>query len=555
MQYFLLCDNQDERKTRKEYYKSKYRAHLDICSYEMLRKVDNTLINDKRIVHNLLRLRFQRRESEIRCRQILAKGNATDGNAKKRNVCLRVLDKLFYNPTKTLNETYRYIQHMATVKEGRLAPLTGADTGTRKIHAAWMGAYPVTQGLWKEVMGKGNNPSHNKGDRHPVEMVSKEDIEDFLTILNDRTGLHFTLPSKNEWLYAALAGHPASYYKMGNRAERMAWFSSTASHQVCKKEKNDFGLFDMLGNVWEWTRTEADSAGDSFYFLGGSWKYSATECDLTDSRQRWCRHWHADYKSADLGFRLMLPYPFDKDDSMVKQQETERYRIFNQILKQLKEVPAANPGTSHMAAFWMADAPVTQRQWSAFMGNNPSEHKGRDLPVDNVSFLDAMAFVRKINRFFQQEFHMQLKDEDLFCLPTHSQWVHAAKGGTMEADKAETAGDSGQSHQSPDGVAWHRGIAKGTHQVRTKRPNAFGLYDMLGNVWEWCTDRGTTDITRILKGGSWRSEVQECDISASCDWPQDHAGNDIGFRLVLSNRAATACGLPRLHQANQPSFQ
>ncbi len=569
MSFFLNLKDDKKRKIRKEFLKRKQRAHLDICSYEMLAVVDKTLTNDSQIIRNLLRLRFYRRESEIRCRKLLS--------------------PLKDNEKREWNKTYEYIRDMVCIPAGKLvkkkdshddAALSegkkgggGVPTRKKKMQAIWMGAYPVTQGLWEEVMGTKNNPSQNKGDRLPVEMVSKEDIEDFLVILNDRTGLHFSLPSKDEWLYAALAGHPASFYHDNAVIERQAWHhggNAAATHEVCQKEKNDYGLFDMLGNVWEWSRTAADSLGDTFFFLGGSWKFSKKECDLSDAEERWSRHWYLDYKSADLGFRLMLPHPFGKDDSVVKEQETERYRIFYQILKQLRKIECGQvrmgvsektlfdgtntitttPRERHLSstikeisAFWMADAPLTQRQWNAFMGHNPSEHKGRDLPVENVSYDDALMFIERINEFFKKEFQTLLSEDKLFCLPTESQWVFAAKGRSETTDDPDGhAIYSGRisKEKGPDIVAWHNGITQCTNPVRGKEPNENKLYDMSGNVWEWCKDWGAEDCTRILKGGSWRSDPVECRVTNACDWPQDHKGNDIGFRLVLSAEAYAA---------------
>ena len=543
MDVFLHVRDDKERKMKKEFLKSKKRAHLDICSYEMLATLDKVQMNDHRIIRNLLRMRFYRRESEIRCRKILASDRDMNRRGIVRRAAHRFIEIVTGKTSKEWKETYEYIHDMVHLPVGK------TDVGGKKVPAFWIGAYPVTQALWKEIMGLKNNPSHYKGDKRPVEMVSREDIEDFLVVLNDRTGLHFTLPSKDEWYYAALAGRPASYYSNVAVIDRLAWYNkgkqSPGTHEVCKKEKNDRGLYDMLGNVWEWSRTPADRAGDAFYFLGGSWKFSEKECDLADAGELWSRNWYNDYKSADLGFRLMLPYSFEKNMDEEKVQETEEYRIFCQILGEMiyvgeeaqgePSVSGAAPGMS----FWMADIPLTQRQWSAFMDGNPSEHKGRDLPVENVSFDDAMAFIKKINAFFRKELHTDLSDDKLFALPTVAQWVYAAKGGAKAAREIEASGGV-PVEKDADVVAWHNGITKSTRAVRGKEPNEIGLFDMCGNVWEWCRDKSFGNCTRILKGGSWRSAASECRIESSCDWPQDHAGNDIGFRLVLVSREAAA---------------
>jgi formylglycine-generating enzyme required for sulfatase activity len=149
--------------------------------------------------------------------------------------------------------------------------------------------------------------------------------------------------------------------------------------------------------------------------------------------------------------------------------------------------------------FWMAKTEVTQRQWKSVMGNNPSWRKGDDLPVDCVSWVDAWEFCRRAG--------MQL--------PTEAQWEYACRAGTTGA----RAGNL-------DSMAWYAGNSGGIpHPVGQKRPNAWGLHDMYGNVLEWCADwsecrMDTTPVTdptgpasgtgRVLRGGSWICVAGHC---------------------------------------------
>jgi formylglycine-generating enzyme required for sulfatase activity len=152
-------------------------------------------------------------------------------------------------------------------------------------------------------------------------------------------------------------------------------------------------------------------------------------------------------------------------------------------------------------AFEIGKFPVTQAQYEALMGSNPSYFPGATHPVEGVSWEDTQKFCEKLNT---------LHDGYNYRLPTEAEWEYAARGGCTSARYGEL-----------NDVAWHHGNSEGTtHPIGLKHPNAWGLYDTLGNVWEWVQDRYTPDYYsrspesdptgaaagdyRIARGGSWR---------------------------------------------------
>jgi formylglycine-generating enzyme required for sulfatase activity len=177
-------------------------------------------------------------------------------------------------------------------------------------------------------------------------------------------------------------------------------------------------------------------------------------------------------------------------------------------------------------AFEMGNYEVTQAQWEAVMGNNPSHFKGADRPVDSVSWEDAQEFLSKLNA---------RNDDYRYRLPTEAEWEFAARAGTT----ADNAGHL-------DSVAWYSSNSGGqTHSVGEKQANGWGLYDMLGNVGEWCQDwydenyyrnspavdpRGpSSGSLRVLRGGSWNYVTRDVRV-AYCgrNFP------DLRLRLRLS---------------------
>ena len=182
--------------------------------------------------------------------------------------------------------------------------------------------------------------------------------------------------------------------------------------------------------------------------------------------------------------------------------------------------------------FWLAESAVTQGQWTEVMGTNPSQAKGDGLPVESVDWNDAAAFCQKLTESERARGRLPAGME--YRLPTEAQWEYACRAGTL----GDYAGNL-------DAMAWYASNSGArTHAVKTKLPNAWGLYDMHGNVWEWCSDwhgsywaGSQVDPTgpsagdnRVIRGGAWSRPAAFC-RSPSRRWlSPDSRFDNLGFR-------------------------
>ena len=194
--------------------------------------------------------------------------------------------------------------------------------------------------------------------------------------------------------------------------------------------------------------------------------------------------------------------------------------------------------------YWLGATEVTQGQWQSVMGSNPSSFKGSNLPVEQVSWEDAMEFCRKLTE--RERASGRLPEGLAYTLPTESQWEYACRAGTTTR---YSFGDSEMQLKEYANYEYTpRYGDKRTAPVGSFKPNAWGLYDMHGNVCEWCSDRygdypsgSVTDPTgansgslRVNRGGSWFSGARNC-RSADRNWSAPGNRFDyLGFRLALS---------------------
>jgi formylglycine-generating enzyme required for sulfatase activity len=186
-----------------------------------------------------------------------------------------------------------------------------------------------------------------------------------------------------------------------------------------------------------------------------------------------------------------------------------------------------------VSGFYIGKYEVTQVEWKRVMGTNPSEFSGDHLPVDGVSWNDAVAYCNKRSALEGLTPAYTLRGTTVtwdkrangYRLPTEAEWEYACRAGTTTPFYTGTSVDS---------AGWYDGNSGGTtHAAGQKTPNAWGLYDMHGNVWEWCWDAASGDI-HVLRGGSWdydadyaRSAYRGGDIPSATD-------GGLGFRVCRS---------------------
>jgi formylglycine-generating enzyme required for sulfatase activity len=203
-----------------------------------------------------------------------------------------------------------------------------------------------------------------------------------------------------------------------------------------------------------------------------------------------------------------------------------------------------------VAEFFIATVPVTQALWTHVMGegSNPAHHQGFDKPVENVSWDEITApesFLHWINTSAVRAALAGPLPGAVFRLPSEAEWEYAARGGSQWADGFRFSGSD-----DIDAVAWYKeNSGDQTHDVRQKAANQLGLYDMCGNVWEWCQDGFTRDVNeipadgrpfigpggqRILRGGCFHNGAIHCTVSKRYEIERMYGDPCIGFRLVLS---------------------
>jgi len=205
--------------------------------------------------------------------------------------------------------------------------------------------------------------------------------------------------------------------------------------------------------------------------------------------------------------------------------------------------PGRNPGNEAQRTiiltrgFWICEHEVTQIEYKSIMRINPSPHVGDNRPVHRVSWNDAVEYCRRLTAKQKESRYISSNQE--FRLPTEAEWEYANRATT-----------SGIRYGEILSTAWYRENSNGKPQdIKTKQPNNWFIYDMIGNVWEWCSDwadskkpGSLTDPqgpemgqSKVFRGGGWISDASNCRAAVSGSGKPDEGYLDIGFRVVLSS--------------------
>ena len=563
--------------------------------------------------------------------------------------------------TNSLGQTFNLLP-AGTFTMGSPSDEAGRDSDEGPQHQVtltqsfYMQTTEVTQSQWEAVMG--SNPSGFSGcSTCPVESVSWNDVQSYITKMNLRGEGTYSLPTEAQWEYAARAGSTTAFYNGGitetgcdydQNLDAIGWYcynsgypDSGYPHPVAGKAPNAWGLYDMSGNVWEFCQDwyasdyysnsptddpQGPSSGSSRVIRGGGWNDGVQFC-----RAAYRYDGAPGSRGSTLGFRLVLssghpgsPLTVDPVSLNFSAGETKTVTISggtspysanssntsvatasvsgsilsvtglsegsatitvsdsgsdsatvsvtvtggtsstytNSLGQTFNLLPAGTftmgspsdegysyEGPQHEVTltqpFYMQTTEVTQSQWEAVVGSNPSGFPGcSTCPVETVSWDDVQDYITKMN----------LRGEGTYSLPTEAQWEYSARAGSTTAFyNGEITGTGWQCRYDPnlDAIGWYcYSTGYGTNPVAGKAPNAWGLYDMSGNVWEWCSDWWSYDYysnsptddpqgpstgdTRVIRGGSWYETAQKCRSASRGDNP-GNGDNSIGFRLVLSS--------------------
>ena len=456
----------------------------------------------------------------------------------------------------------------------------------------WVGKYEVTQQQYAAVAGR--NPSHfdqKDAAAYPVDAVSHRQAVAFCERANMLTDGEFRLPTEAEWEYAYRAGTRTTWYNGDDetRVGEIAQYRENNFQQPGKvgtRLANAFGIHDMAGNLWEivadyWTprydrRTTVDpigpEKGQGCVTRGGNWG-GDTQQVRAAKRTRDAET----YAGAHLGFRIVhmaqlpkaalpAPPPLDCTGPTGASAETvkaaqrswarhlglasheklfpldkDREVTVRMVLLPPGKYYQGNPKNRAIVTLsrplWIGKYEVTQYQYFALAGENPSHFKrdgdeAKQCPVDMVSYLDTVAFCKKATE----------QTGARYRLPTEAEWEYAYRAGTRT--RFYNGDDNNMSLDIAQGTDNN---FVSTTKVGTKLPNAFGLFDMAGNVWERCSDYWNSSyepvkatdpqgpksgFARAQRGGGWDTYCRTCNATSRSGSTEAYAGSQGGFRLI-----------------------
>jgi formylglycine-generating enzyme required for sulfatase activity/predicted Ser/Thr protein kinase len=458
-----------------------------------------------------------------------------------------------------------------------------------------------------------HNPGYEQDQEYPVVQVTWNDAREFCNWLTRREGKTYRLPTEAEWEYACRAGTTTKYYCGNDEKQLgdYEWHrgNSDGKHPVGQKKPNPWGLYDMLGNVCAWC---ADWWADDYYRnsaaddpVGPSsgtdrvrrghdrWAHplqircAARQCGRPDwvhpvngfrvvctlepppaiapfdaqkakeHQEAWAKHLGVPVETTNsIGMKLVLIPPGEFMMGSPKELIEEELKIHADDKEPWYRNSLPSEGPQHRVRitrpFYFAVYEVTQQEYQRVTGKSPSRFSAtgqskdnvagqdtRRFPVEQVSWDDAVEFCRGLSEIPEEKAAGRT-----YCLPSEAQWEYACRAGSQAkwnfGDEKARLGEYGWS----DGNADCR-----THRVGQLKANPFGLYDMHGNVWQWCADWYSdkyyavsplddpygvdSGFQRARRGGSWARPAWGCrSASRESDGPgvRDFA---VGFRVAL----------------------
>jgi len=469
----------------------------------------------------------------------------------------------------------------------------------------WLGKYEVTRSEWKQVMAtepwkvKENTKAE---DDVPATWITWENVMEFCHKLTERermagrlpNGWEYTLPTEGQWEGACRAGTETKF-SFGDDESMLgehAWFADNATtagekyaHRVGQKKPNALGLYDMHGNVREWCRDiyaqqlpggrdpEVTEPSSSQVMRGGSFNDRAEWCQsrIRFRRDAWSRGYELGFRVACLPATQSKPADLERAETRaadpMRGSAPGAVRDDNGLKMKLVWCP---PGEFTMGSpksetnwaygedevevslsqgFWLGKYEITRSEWKQVMATEPWKGKfgmkdDDQFPATSVSWDDAVLCCQKLTEQERKASRLPLGWE--YTLPTEAQWERACRAET------ETRFSYGNDESKLGEYAWFaeralRADEQYGRRVGQKKPNPWGLFDMHGNVCEWCRDfyaqrlPGGRDpeVTEkgsghVIRGGGWRVIAGNCRSASRSRNDPSFRDFDLGFRMALS---------------------
>jgi uncharacterized protein (TIGR03067 family) len=445
----------------------------------------------------------------------------------------------------------------------------------------YIGKYEITKEQYHCI-----NQTFGKNEDIRSEMKSKEPMsgqitytprntEDnsFIKKINERTGIKFRLPTEAEWEYACRAGTTTAFHFGDELTDKDIFFGNFGLLPVGSFKPNAFGLYDMHGGVSELcsdnfqkdlgTSPVIDPKGNKEVIdkvtgliknrgtgvSRGGW--SPVRLNSSGRPDTYLRSASRRPPDGLVGLRLVIPYEFFSGEDEIKPSvNDDKFEMVlipsgKFIMGSPKNEKFNDGGTREIQhevtltkSYYMGKYEVTVEQWVAVMGKDPSKFQGEKLPITDVSWNDCQEFIKKLNATTKGGYR----------LPTEAEWEYACRAGTTTAysfgDTITPKDAKMEDISGPRKIGQNKPVAVGSY-----KPNAFGLYDMHGNVCEWVEDffiefspnsvmdprnikAYRTDPFVTFRGGSWNDGIGKLRSAQRNQNSQNNHFSFVGFRLA-----------------------